>query len=137
MGDVKTVTIKLVNGVNYIGRGYHFTAGAVAEMSKEDAVPFLKLKVGDKARFALVDAEIESLMGEDDEDVSVDVPEPVKAKTITVNPTTITDPKALKTWLIDHGIKVAKNATMATMVKLIPVQEEEETGDMAEDIVIK
>lgn len=116
------ITIQLVNGENYIGRGYHFTKGDTAEMSKEEAKPFLQIPAGDKKKFSIYDPDMGlGILQEEEEAVAVEATlvEP-EAKAITVDPRLLTEAKDLRKWLTDHGIKVSPNATVAKMKALIP-----------------
>lgn len=122
------VTIRMAIGENFIGRGYHFKKGDTAEMTKAEALPFLKKTVsGGKKRFVIVDEEMDALMEEagspgDVTSGSDQSPSESESsgKKIVVDPRRYSEPKELRQWLRDHDIDVANNAPMSKMLTLLP-----------------
>lgn len=117
----KMITIQLVNGENYIGRGYHFKRNDTATMTRKEAKPFLQIEAGGgKKKFSIYDPDMGlGIPVEPEPELEVDSEEDEPAK-IMVDPRLLTEPKDLRQWLLDHDIEVAPNATMAKMTDLIP-----------------
>lgn len=117
----KMITIQLVNGENYIGRGYHFKKGDTAEMTKAKARPFLMIEAGGgKKKFSVYDPDLGLGIPEEPEIPEVVEEEEDEPAKIAINPKLLTEPKDLRQWLTDNGIEVAANASMAKMKSLIP-----------------
>lgn len=119
MAKEDVVIVKMVAGSNYLGRGYHFKKGDVADMTKAEAKPFLKIKAGKKPMFAIVDPDLEDIPDE----VEVPVEDPVQlpqGNKVVKDPRNISDPKELRQWLKEHSIAVVGNPSLDTMKGLIP-----------------
>lgn len=97
------ITLMMVEGVNYIGRGYHFTIGSTAELSRKDAAYLLKRQINGKPQFALYDEDMPKVIE----------PEPEAAP--TQMPTTRAGFIAgLKVW----AVSFPQNATMPILKAL-------------------
>lgn len=119
MAKEDIVIVKMINGANYIGRGYHFKLDDTAEMTKAQAKPFLKIMAGEKKMFTILDPDLDDVETEPEVPV-VDETKPPEGKKIVRDPRTFTDPKELRAWLKEHEITVAGNPSFETMKTLIP-----------------